>query len=67
LSSVFRGKGSGVRMQQNGNLIKVENLNLFTAKSRLTWHYMEMPKKKVTAYIGPSGCGKSTLLRCITG
>ncbi len=26
---------------------------------------MEMPKKKVTAYIGPSGCGKSTLLRCI--
>jgi phosphate transport system ATP-binding protein len=26
---------------------------------------MEMPKKKVTAFIGPSGCGKSTLLRCI--
>jgi phosphate transport system ATP-binding protein len=26
---------------------------------------MEMPRKKVTAYIGPSGCGKSTLLRCI--
>jgi phosphate transport system ATP-binding protein len=26
---------------------------------------MQMPRKKVTAYIGPSGCGKSTLLRCI--
>jgi phosphate transport system ATP-binding protein len=26
---------------------------------------MQMPKKKVTAYIGPSGCGKSTLLRSI--
>jgi phosphate transport system ATP-binding protein len=26
---------------------------------------MEMPKKKVTAYIGPVGCGQSTLLRCI--
>lgn len=25
---------------------------------------MEIPRKKVTAYIGPSGCGKSTLLRC---
>jgi len=26
---------------------------------------MDIPKKKVTAYIGPSGCGKSTLLRSI--
>jgi len=25
---------------------------------------MEIPEKKVTAFIGPSGCGKSTLLRC---
>ena len=24
---------------------------------------MEIPEKKVTAFIGPSGCGKSTLLR----
>lgn len=46
--------------------IKVENLNLFYgAKQALHDINMEMPKKKVTAYIGPSGCGKSTLLRCI--
>ena len=46
--------------------IKVENLNLFYAdKQALHGINMEMPKKKVTAYIGPSGCGKSTLLRCI--
>ncbi|MDO9141299.1 MAG: phosphate ABC transporter ATP-binding protein PstB [Methylobacter sp.] len=46
--------------------IKVENLNLFYAqKQALHGVSMEMPKKKVTAYIGPSGCGKSTLLRCI--
>jgi len=25
---------------------------------------MEIPERKVTAFIGPSGCGKSTLLRC---
>ncbi|MBQ8145688.1 MAG: phosphate ABC transporter ATP-binding protein [Clostridia bacterium] len=25
---------------------------------------IEIPEKKVTAFIGPSGCGKSTLLKC---
>lgn len=46
--------------------IQVENLNLFYGqKQALHSVSMEMPKKKVTAYIGPSGCGKSTLLRCI--
>lgn len=46
--------------------IKVENLELFYGqKQALHSINMEMPRKKVTAYIGPSGCGKSTLLRCI--
>ncbi len=46
--------------------IRVENLNLFYAQKQALHNVsMEMPKKKVTAYIGPSGCGKSTLLRCI--
>ena len=46
--------------------IKVENLDLFYGEKQ-AWVgvNMEMPRKKVTAYIGPSGCGKSTLLRCI--
>ena len=26
---------------------------------------MEIPEKKVTAFIGPSGCGKSTFLRTL--
>jgi phosphate transport system ATP-binding protein len=26
--------------------------------------YLQIPEKRVTAFIGPSGCGKSTLLRC---
>ncbi len=57
------------KSQQAGNLetcIKVENLDLFYGdKQALHSVNMEMPRKKVTAYIGPSGCGKSTLLRCI--
>jgi phosphate transport system ATP-binding protein len=46
--------------------IKIEDLDLFYGdKQALHKVNMEMPRKKVTAYIGPSGCGKSTLLRCI--
>lgn len=46
--------------------ISINNLNLFYgSKQALHNVSMEMPRKKVTAYIGPSGCGKSTLLRCI--
>jgi phosphate transport system ATP-binding protein len=46
--------------------IKVENLDLFYGTKQALFNVnMEMPRKKVTAYIGPSGCGKSTLLRCI--
>lgn len=64
MSSVLRGKGG--RNEPNETCIKVENLNLFYGeKQALHDINMEMPKKKVTAYIGPSGCGKSTLLRCI--
>lgn len=64
MSSVLRGKSG--RNGPNETCIKVENLNLFYGeKQALHGINMEMPKKKVTAYIGPSGCGKSTLLRCI--
>ena len=52
--------------ESNEISIKVENLNLYYGqKQALHGVSMDIPKKKVTAYIGPSGCGKSTLLRCI--
>ena len=52
--------------EPNEPCIKVENLNLFYGEKQALHNVnMEMPKKRVTAYIGPSGCGKSTLLRCI--
>jgi phosphate transport system ATP-binding protein len=46
--------------------VRVENLNLYYAKDKqaLIDINLEIPKRKVTAFIGPSGCGKSSLLRC---
>ena len=64
MSSVLRGKETS--KYPNDICIKVENLNLFYGQKQALYDInMEMPKKRVTAYIGPSGCGKSTLLRCI--
>lgn len=44
---------------------RVRNFNLYYgAKQALSNINMDIPEKRVTAFIGPSGCGKSTLLRC---
>ena len=44
--------------------MKVRNLNFYYGKFQaLKDINLEVPEKKVTAFIGPSGCGKSTLLR----
>lgn len=45
--------------------IQVRDWNLFYGQSQaLKSVTMDIPEKRVTAFIGPSGCGKSTLLRC---
>lgn len=46
--------------------LTVNNLNLFYegGKQALYDINLQIPRKRVTAFIGPSGCGKSTLLRC---
>lgn len=45
--------------------IEVEKLNLFYGEKQALFDIdLQIPEKKVTAFIGPSGCGKSTLLRC---
>lgn len=36
----------------------------YRASKALQGINLQIPEKKVTAFIGPSGCGKSTLLRC---
>ena len=44
--------------------ISVKDLNFYYGKFHaLKGINLEIPEKKVTAFIGPSGCGKSTLLR----
>jgi phosphate transport system ATP-binding protein len=46
--------------------LSIKDLNLFYEGGKQALHNisLDIPKKRVTAFIGPSGCGKSTLLRC---
>ncbi|SIS39776.1 phosphate ABC transporter ATP-binding protein, PhoT family [Neptunomonas antarctica] len=45
--------------------LQVKDLRLsYGDKEALHGINMDIPKRRVTAFIGPSGCGKSTLLRC---
>lgn len=45
--------------------IEVSKLNLYYSEKQALFDIgMQIPNKRVTAFIGPSGCGKSTLLRC---
>jgi phosphate transport system ATP-binding protein len=49
---------------QKNSKISVKDLNFYYGKYHaLKSINLEIPEKKVTAFIGPSGCGKSTLLR----
>jgi len=46
-------------------VLTVEDLSLWYGSARaLQGITLQIPEKKITAFIGPSGCGKSTLLRC---
>jgi phosphate transport system ATP-binding protein len=46
-------------------VLTAERLSLFYGASQaLTDISLEIPERRITAFIGPSGCGKSTLLRC---
>jgi phosphate transport system ATP-binding protein len=50
----------------NDYKVKVKDLSLWYGTSRaLKSISMDIPEKKVTAFIGPSGCGKSTFLRTL--
>jgi len=45
--------------------LTVNDLKLsYGEKEALHGINLQIPRKRVTAFIGPSGCGKSTLLRC---
>jgi phosphate transport system ATP-binding protein len=64
ISSINRGQKVN-NFDDETITLEVKNLNLFYGdKQALNNINMQIPQKRVTAYIGPSGCGKSTLLRC---
>jgi phosphate transport system ATP-binding protein len=45
-------------------LIQVKNYNFFYGRQQALYDIsLDIPERKVTAFIGPSGCGKSTILR----
>ncbi|MBN1443208.1 MAG: phosphate ABC transporter ATP-binding protein, partial [Planctomycetes bacterium] len=45
--------------------LSVHDLSLwYGSKQALVDISLEIPERKITAFIGPSGCGKSTLIRC---
>lgn len=63
--SALNREGQNLSLEQEEKCLKVDHLDLFYGeKQALHDINMEIPKKRVTAFIGPSGCGKSTLLRC---
>lgn len=71
-------KRGGVVFQDNGDqryqklglsrekiCLEAQNLDLYYGRDlALKSINLNIPTKRVTAFIGPSGCGKSTLLRC---
>jgi len=58
-------EGSEAGVAESLPKISVRNLNFYYGKHHALHDItLDIPEKKVTAFIGPSGCGKSTLLRC---
>jgi phosphate transport system ATP-binding protein len=52
--------------EQKETKVHVQDLSVFYGDNKaLNNICMEIPDKKVTAFIGPSGCGKSTFLRSL--
>ena len=64
--SVLPGGLSTYASEPARTIIDVDRVD-FHYKTNKALHgiTLQIPEKKVTAFIGPSGCGKSTLLRCI--
>ncbi|HXU44532.1 MAG TPA: phosphate ABC transporter ATP-binding protein PstB [Thermoanaerobaculia bacterium] len=60
------GRDPALRPPIEDPILDVEDLSLwYGEKQALHGISLEIPARKITAFIGPSGCGKSTLLRCI--
>lgn len=65
LSGLIKKKENSADVFKDGS-VSVNNANLWYGDFQaLKDVSLEIPDRKVTAFIGPSGCGKSTLLKCL--
>ncbi|MCI7769085.1 MAG: ATP-binding cassette domain-containing protein, partial [Christensenellaceae bacterium] len=65
LSGLIKKKENSADVFKDGS-VSVKNANLWYGDFQaLKDVSLEIPNRKVTAFIGPSGCGKSTLLKCL--
>jgi phosphate transport system ATP-binding protein len=65
INSMREGSGDSYNIENETIAIKTVGLDLYYGDTRaLKDINIDIPEKRVTAFIGPSGCGKSTLLRC---
>ncbi len=63
MAALGRGK-QNLRLADEAVALEVPGLNLFYGEKQALYDVaLNIPKRRVTAFIGPSGCGKSTLLR----
>lgn len=64
MESLLDSAGNKLNLEDEETCIEVRDFNLYYGdKQALKDISLDIPKKRVTAFIGPSGCGKSTLLR----
>lgn len=64
-SGLFDADRDALDIENEDLCIQVERLNLYYGDTHALKNVnLQLPRKRVTAFIGPSGCGKSTLLRC---
>ena len=55
-----------VRVQVPDPVFDLRDLSLWYGDNQaLRGITMQIPERRITAFIGPSGCGKSTLIRCL--
>ncbi len=63
--SAMNRDSNQLRLEDETVCLEVKDLNLYYGeKQALKGINLQIPKRRVSAFIGPSGCGKSTLLRC---
>ena len=66
LEGMLSSTAPRVRDGVAGAIFKVNGLDVSYGRKRVLHDVsLEIPEKRITAFIGPSGCGKSTALRCL--